>query len=163
MRPTSARILLSAITIGSLAASVLTSQLIFFLVALGAGVLLGMSLSTSRRPLTHAIDRFQNHAVEVRLWGAPPPDLSGATLVLTSVNALGAGAHVFFNVRGGVPMHLKVAQPQDPSLAPNCVVIGSAKYVQWNGKRLPRVGSAPAVAIALSEASLRIRQGSSDG
>jgi len=162
MRPTPARILLSAITIGSLAAGVVTSQLIFFLVALGAGILLGTSLSTRRRPLTHAIDRFRNHAVEVRLWGAPPPDLSGATLVLTSVNALGAGAHVFFSVQGGGPMHLKVAQPRDPSLAPDCVVIGSAKYVQWNGKRLARVGSAPAVAIEPSEASARIRQGSSD-
>src|SRR2546425_8781855 len=125
MRPTPARILLSAITIGSLAAGLLTSQLIFYLVALGAGILLRASLSTSRRPLTHAIDRFRNQAVEVRLWGAPPPDLSGTTLVLTSVNALGAGAHVFFNVRGGDRMHLKVAQPQDPTLAPACVVIGS--------------------------------------
>jgi hypothetical protein len=163
MRPTPARILLSALTIGALAAGVLTSKLIFFSVALGALILLGTSLSTSRRPLTHAIDGFRNHVVEVRLWGALPPDLSGATLVLTSVNALGAGAHVFFNVEGGGPMHLKVAQPQDPSLAPDCVVIGSAKYVQWNGKRLPRVGSAPAVAIALSEASLRVRRGGSDG
>ena len=149
MRPALARILLSAIAIGSVAAGVLTSKLIFYLVALGAGILLGTSLSTSRRPLTHAIERFRNHAVEVRLWGVPPPDLSGTTLVLASVNALGAGAHVFFNVRGGGTMHLKVAQPQDTSLAPDCVVIGSAKYVQWNGKTLPRPGSGPAVAIAL--------------
>lgn len=91
MRPTPARVLLSAVSIGALAAGVLTSQLIFFLVASGAGVLLATSLSTSRRPLTHALDRFRNHAVDVRLWGAPPPDLPGPTLVLTSVNALGAG------------------------------------------------------------------------
>jgi len=148
---------LSAISIGALAAGVFTSQLIFFVVALGAGVLLGTSLSTSRRSLTHAIERFQNHAVEVRLWGAPPPDLSGATLVLTSVNALGAGAHVFFGDQAGGRVHLKVAQPQDPSLAPDRVVIGSARYVQWNGKRLSRVDSAPAVSIALSEASARER------
>jgi len=156
MRSTPARILLSAVTIGALAAGVLTSQLIFLLVALGACVLLGTSLSTSRRPLTHAIDHFRNHAVEVRLWGAPPPGLSGATLVLTSVNPLGVGAHVFFNVQGGGSMHLKVAQPQDPRIAPSCVIIGSAKYVQLNGKRLPHVGSAPAVAITLSEASVGV-------
>ena len=156
MHSTPARILLSSITIGALAAGVLTSQLIFPLVALGAGILLGTSLSTSRRPLTHAIDHFRNRAVEVRLWGAPPPDLSGATLVLTSVNALGAGAHLFFSVQGGGSVHLKVAQPRDASLAPKCVIIGSARYVQWNGKRLPHVGSAPAVAIALSEASVRV-------
>jgi hypothetical protein len=156
MRPTPTRILLSGIAIASLAAAFLTSHLIFFLVALGAGMLLGTSLSTSRRLLTHAIDRFRNHAVEIRIWGAPPPDLSGATLVLMSVNVLGAGAHLFFTVQGDGRMHLKVAQPQDPSLAPDCVIIGSAKYVQWNGKRLPQVGSAPAVAIALSEASVRV-------
>ena len=155
MRPTPARILLSAIAAGSLAAGVLTSQHIFFVVALGAGTLLGTSLSTSRRPLTHAINRFRNQTVEVRLWGAPPPGLSGARLVLTSVNAIGAGAHVFFNVQGGGSMHLKVAQPQDPRSAPDRVVIGSARYVQWNGKRLPHGGSAPAVAIALSEATVR--------
>jgi hypothetical protein len=146
---------LSAIAIGAVVAGVLTSQLIFFLVALGAGVLLGTSLSTSRRPLTHALDRFRNQAVEVRLWGAPPPDLPGATLVVTSVNALGAGVHVFFNGHGKGAMHLKVAQPQDPSLASESVVIGSARYVQWNGKRLPREGTAPAVVIARSEAPIR--------
>ena len=149
MRPAPARILLSAIAIGSFATGILTSQLIFFLVALGAAVLLGTSLGTSRRPLTHAIGRFRNHTVEVRLWGAPPPGLGGTGLVLTSVNAVGAGAHVYFNARGGGPMHLKVAQPRDSDLSPDCVVIGSAKYVQWNGKRLPSVASAPAVAITL--------------
>jgi hypothetical protein len=93
--------------------------------------------------------------VEVRLWGAPPPELSGATFILESVNALGAGAHIFFNVEGVGSMHLKVAQPQDPHLTADSVVIGSARYVQWNGKRLPRIGSAPAVVIALADASVR--------
>ena len=148
MRPIPARLLLSAVTIGALAAFAFTSQLIFLLVALGAVVLLATSLSTSRRPLTRAIDRFRNHPVDVRLWGAPPPDLSGATLVLTSVNALGAGAHLFFNVPGGGPMHLKVAQPRNHSLASDRVVVGSARYVQWSGKRLIPAAGAPAVVIA---------------
>src|SRR5450755_2637680 len=154
MRPTPARVLLSVITIGALATGALTALPIFFVVALGAGVLLGTSLSTSRRPLTHALERFRDRAVEVRLWGAPPPNLSGPTLVLTAVNSIGAGAHVFFKLHGSRPMHLKVAQPRDPSLTVDSVVIGSARYVQWNGKRLPRVGSAPAVAIALCEAPM---------
>jgi hypothetical protein len=147
---------LSAIVVGSLAAGVLTSQAVFFVVALGAGVLLGTSLSTSRRPLTRAINRFRSQRVDVRFWGDPPPDLSGATLVLTSVNALGAGVHVFFNVPGGGAVHLKVAQPQDPSLAADSVVIGSARYVQWNGKRLPQGSNGPAVAIALSARSNQV-------
>lgn len=154
MRPGPARLLLSAIMIGALTAGVLTSQLIFFVVALGAGVLLATSLSTSRRPLTHALERFRNQAVEVRLWGVSPPDLLGAKLVITSVNALGAGLHVFFNVQGDGPRHLKVAQPQDPGLASDSVIIGSARYVQWNGKRVAREGSAPAVVIALPRSAL---------
>lgn len=122
----------------------------FFVVTLGAAVLLGTSLGTSRRPLTHALEGFRNRVVEVRLWGAPPPDLPGATLILRSVNALGAGAHVFFDAQGSGSTHLKIAQPQDTRLAQDNVVIGSARYVQWNGKRLPPVGGAPAVAIAVS-------------
>lgn len=149
MRPTPARILLSFITVGTLAAGALTSQPVFFVVAFGAGILLGTSLSTNRRPLTRALESFGNHAVEVRLWGAPPPEVFGTTLVVKEVNALGAGTHVFFVAQGGASRHLKVAQPQDSRLAVDSVVIGSARYVQWNGKRLPRVGSAPAVSIVL--------------
>jgi len=151
MRPTLARVLLATLVVSALAAGILTSRVMFFVAALGAGALLGTSLSTSRRPLTRALDGFRDHAVEVRLWGARPPDLSDATLVVTSVNALGAGAHVFFRRHDGGSLHLKVAQPEDHRLGPSRVVVGSARYVQWNGKRLPRAGSAPAVVITLSE------------
>jgi hypothetical protein len=151
MRPTPARILLAALVVGALAAGVLTSKVIFFVVALGAAALLGTSLSTSRQPLTRAIGSLRDHAVEVRLWGAPPPGLSGATVVVTSVNALGAGFHVFFRGSIGGSLHLKVAQPRDHTLAPGRVVVGSARYVQWNGKKLSRAESAPAVVISLSE------------
>jgi hypothetical protein len=151
---------LSVISLGALAAGVLTSQLIFFVVALGAAILLGTSLSTRRRPLTHSLEALQDQAVEIRLWGAAPPDLPGATLFLTSVNALGAGVHLFFKSQGGGSMHLKVAQPKDPSLGSDRIVIGSARYVQWNGKRLPREGSEPAMVITLSEVAVRRGPGS---
>ena len=153
MPPVPARALLSAIGISALVAGVITSLPIFFVVALGAGVLLGTSLSTSRRPLTRALEGFRNQVVYVRLWGAPPPSDSGVTLVLSSVNVLGAGVHVFCHSSGGGSVHLKVAQPKEPTVASNCVLIRSAKYVQWNGTRLPRVANAPAVTIALSEPS----------
>jgi hypothetical protein len=151
MRPIPSRVLLASLCIGALSAGLWTSQFIFFVVAFGSGVLLGTTLSTSHRPVTYALQAFRNHAVAVRLWGAPPPDISDATLVLASVNALGAGVHVHFNVRGGGAMHLKIAQPKDPRLAAHSVVLGSARYVQWNGKRLSRVSGAPAVTITLSE------------
>jgi hypothetical protein len=162
MRPTAARVLLSVIAIVALAAAVVTAKYIFVVLAVGACVLLVTSLRTSRRPLTQALLTFRNQAVDVRLWGVPVPPAapSGSSLILASVNALGAGTHVFFNIDGGVSMHLKVAQPKDPTLALGAVIIGSARYVQWNGKKMPRVGSAPAVFIALSAGSVREPPGS---
>ena len=154
MRPIPARILLAALGVSALAAGILTSNVIFFVAALGAGALLGTSLGTSRRPLTRALDAFRDHGVEVRLWGVPPPDVSGATLVVTAVDVLGAGVHVFFRAHDGRSFHLKMAQPQNHSLASDRVIVGSARYVQWSGKRLARAGSAPAVVIALSETAL---------
>ena len=156
MRPTPARVLLSVIAVVALAVAVVTAKYIFLVLVLGACVLLVTSLRTSRRPLTQALLTFRNQTVDVRLWGVPVPPAapSGSSLILASVNALGAGTHVFFNVDGGRSMHLKVAQPKDPMLAPGAVIIGSARYVQWNGKKVPRVGSAPAVFIGLSDRSL---------
>lgn len=159
MRPTPARVLLSSLVIGALTAGVLASQLIFYLLALMAGFLLATSLSTTRNPLTQALHRFRGFAVEVRVWGALPPLPSGATLVLTSVDRLGAGAHLFFQVSGAGSIHLKVAQPRNAQLAPTTVVVGSAKYVQWNGKKLPVFCGTPALSVALCEASVRERPG----
>lgn len=158
MRPIPSRVLLSVITISAFAAGALSPKFIFFVLALGSGALLATSLYTSRRPLTRALLRFKDHPVEVRLCGAPRPGPSGA-LVLTAVNALGAGVHVFFSVAGGASIHLKVAQPRDPTVGSDTIVIGAAKYVQWNGKKISGVGTAPAVLIALSDAPVRERPG----
>jgi hypothetical protein len=145
MRPLPARLLLSAIAVGALIAGVLYPRAIFFVVAVGAVVLLATSLLTSRRPLTRALQTFQGRVVDVRLWGAPPPG-SSSRLTVTAVNALGAGFHVFF-----ASVHLKVAQPNDARIEAGSVVIGSARYVQWNGRKVPPVGGAPAFSITLTE------------
>jgi hypothetical protein len=139
------------ITVGlaAIAAAVLTSQFIFVVVALGAGVLLGTSLYTSRRPLTQALEHFRHQAVDVRVWGATLSGVVDGTLVVSSVNALGAGVHVFFDGPGGAT-HLKIAQPKDATFSTARVAIGSARYVQWNSTRLPSGNSAPALVIALS-------------
>ena len=151
MRPFPARLLLSALTVGAFAAGALYSKPVFFLVGFGAAVLLTTSFLTSRRPLTRALQQFQNRTVEVRLWGAPPPGPPSA-LVLAAVNALGAGIHVFCSMEGGgASMHLKIAQPQNPTLGPTTVIVEAAKYVQWNGRKIPRVDGAPAVSIAVVE------------
>jgi hypothetical protein len=155
MRPTPARLLLAALVISALTAAALTSQLIFYLVALMAGFLLATSLSTTLIPLTRALNRFRGCAVEVRVWGAMPPLPPGTTLVLTSVNVLGPGFHVFFQASGGGSIHLKVAQPTNAQIAPNAVVVGSARYVQWGGKKLPAIGGMPAVSVSLSNAAVK--------
>ena len=150
MRPLPARLLLASTSIAAIAAGFVTSRFIFFGVALVAAMLLVTTLLTSRRPLTRALEGFRNEAVEIQFWGAAPTGLPSGSLVVTSVNALGAGVHVFFDAPGGVRMHLKVAQPKDPAIAPGSVTIGSARYVQWNGKTQRGGPGAPAVVIALA-------------
>ncbi len=160
MRPIPSRIVLSTLVAGAVIVGVLTSQLIFYVVALMAGFLLATSLTTSRIPVTRALLRFRNCPVEVRVWGAPPPLVSGAPLVLTSANVLGPGFHVFFRASGGASMHLKVAQPSGIQIAPEAVVVTSARYVQWQMNKLPAMRGAPAVSIALTNATSRERPGS---
>ncbi len=107
-----------------------------------------MSLIASRRPLIQALQNFEKCQVEVRIWGAPYPPIPFGALVLTSVNALGAGIHIFFSIDGDASMHLKVAQPGDSTITPNTVVISTARYIQWNGKKISQVGNAPALFLA---------------
>jgi hypothetical protein len=115
------------IILGSVAAGLLTSKFIFIVLTLGSGSLLAMSLIASRRPLIQALQNFEKCQVEVRIWGAPYPPIPFGALVLTSVNALGAGIHIFFSIDGDASMHLKVAQPGDSTIAPNTVVISTAR------------------------------------
>lgn len=114
-----------------------------------ASALLATSLTTGRQPITRALQRYQDHAVDVRLWGAPPPG-SPSRLTITAVNTLGAGAHVFFASSDGASMHLKIAQPKDPHVESEAVMIRSARYVQWNGQRIAPTEGTPAVSITLT-------------
>jgi len=153
MRPLPARLLFIALSAAALILGVLTRQVIFFVVAVMALLLLGTSLSTARVPLTRALGRFAGQAVDVRLWGAPPPGSAGA-LVVESVNLLSVGVHVFFKTTSGQVMHLKIAQPSGATLADGHVVIATAKYVQWNGAKIKSQPGAPAISIAPAPGNL---------
>lgn len=153
MRPTTARILFSLLAASAMVLGLVTGQTFFFLLVPLPLFLLATSLTTSRLPLTRALGGFRNHVVEVRLWGAQPPDTPGTTLILTSVNVISVGIHLFFTASDGFTMHLKVAQPRDARLAPNHVIIGAAKYVQWNSTKLKPSDTFPAVSIALAGSS----------
>lgn len=150
MRPVPARILFSLLAASAVVAGIVTGQTLFFVLVPLPLLFLATSLATSRLPLTRALSAFRNQAVEVRLWGAQAPDTLGTTLVLTSVNVIGVGIHLFFAASDGFTIHLKVAQPRDATFAPDHVIIRAARYVQWNATKLPPSGTVAAVSIALA-------------
>ena len=127
----------------------LTRNVVFFIVAAMAVFFLATSLATSRMPLTRTLRGFEGQAVDVLLWGGPPPNLLGQPLILESVNVISVGVHVFFTSPSGQLLHLKVAQPGRPTLLPGRVTIPSARYVQWNAMKLKTVVDVPAVSISV--------------
>jgi hypothetical protein len=150
MRPIPSRILFSVLGVSAVALGVILGQKIFFFLAPLPLLLLASSLATSRRPLTRALGRFRDHAVEVRLWGAAPPNTAGTTLILSSVNVISVGTHVFFTASDGSSAHLKIAQPRDAKIESDRVTVTTARYVQWNTTKLQRNDTAAAVSIALA-------------
>ena len=152
MRPATARILFSLLAASAVVLGVVTGQTIFFVLLPLPLFLLATSLTTSRLPLTRALVGFRDHVVELRLWGELPPETHG-TLILTSVNVISVGLHLFFTASDGSTMHLKVAQPRDARLAPDHVTIGAARYVQWNATKLKPSDNSDAVSIALAGSS----------
>jgi hypothetical protein len=148
MRPVPARVLFSFLAAIALTVGALTGKAVFFVVAAGAVAFLATSLATSRVPLTRRLAGFRGQTVDILLWGAPPAQAS-AGLVLTSVNIISVGVHVFFKAPSGSVLHLKVAQPKRPILAPDRVVIGTARYVQWDVAKIEPVAGTSAVCISL--------------
>ncbi len=155
MRPTSSRVLLTVLAAAGLTAGFITSRFVFFMVGILSAFLLATSLAGAFHPLTKALLGFRGRAVDVTLWGAPPPVPPGTDLVITSNNVLSAGLHIFFESSEKRSIHLKVAQPRNPDIRSEAISIGSAKYVQWEGRRLARVAGATAVSIALRPESVR--------
>jgi hypothetical protein len=153
MRSTTLRVAAVAVALGSLTASALTSHSIFLIPAIAALLFLGTTYSEAGR-LAEPLREFLHHTAEVRVWGAPLPVHSGAKVTVTSVKALGAGLHLFLRVGpSGASTHLKVAQPGRAQFAPHRLTIESAAYVQWAGKRLPRIEGAAALIISLEPSS----------
>ncbi len=149
MRSTSSRVLLAILSAAGLAAGIITSRFVFVMVGIVSAFLLTTSLVGPFHPLTKALLGFRGRAVDVTLWGAPPPVPPGTELVITSVNVLSVGLHVFFEAGGQGSVHLKVAQPRNPEIHPGAISIASAKYVQWESREIPPAAGATAVSIAL--------------
>jgi hypothetical protein len=76
----------------------------------------------------------------VEIYGMKLP----GPLRVESVTALGAGLLVHLTPPGGKRTLLKIAQPSPARAEGPRIVISSARYVQWAGRRLPEAGQAPA-------------------
>jgi hypothetical protein len=151
MRSTTLRVLVAVVAAVAFAAGVLTSQFSFVVLGMVAVLLLASSFSQAGR-LTGPLQRFCHQAVAVRVWGASLPVPNGAAMTIASVRSLGAGLHIYLQLgTNGSLTHLKVAQPQRVLLEPGALIIESASYVQWSGKRLPRAIGSPALSITLEE------------
>ncbi len=150
MRSSTLRVAAAAVALSGFTAYVFTSHFLFFVPAVFALLLLATSFGEASR-LAEGIQGFVHHAAEVRVWGAALPVPDHSTITVTSVKALSAGLHLFLQVSpSGSSTHLKVAQPSRALVLPQQLIIESAAYVQWAGKRLPRVAGAPAVTVSLN-------------
>lgn len=118
----------------------------FIAVAFICLMLLATSLSDAGH-LSNALRPFRNRPVEIRVWGEPLPGQS-EPCEIESIRAIGPGLH-FFVKRDGRVAHLKIAQPRGSRVDESAAEIGEAKYVQWEGRNLPRAADAPAVTVAV--------------
>jgi hypothetical protein len=144
----------AAVAIGGLSASAFTSLFVFLVPAVVALLFLATSFSEAAR-LAETLQAFLRRTAEVRAWGVALRVPSGATLTITSVKSFGAGLHVFLQVSShGSTTHLKVAQPSRAQVFPQRLIIESAAYVQWAGRRLRPVTGAPALTIVVEPSHL---------
>jgi len=135
--------------VSGFSAYVFTSHFFFLVPVFLALLLLATSFSEAGR-LAADIQGFVHHSAEARVWGAALPVPDHSTITVKSVKALSAGLHLFLQVSpSGSSTHLKVAQPSRALVLPQQLTIESAAYVQWAGKRLPRVAGAPALTASL--------------
>ena len=118
------------------------------LVAILLAVMIGLFplatvLSAAGR-LVRPLRAFLRQPVEIRVWG----ELRGSGQI-DSVKAIGAGLHLYVTGTDGEVVHLKVAQPRAAQITESAAEIHEAAYVQWTGRKLPKIAGQPAVAIVI--------------
>ncbi len=86
--------------------------------------------------------------LEVKAWGSGLPGYDGGAFRFHRTLAVGAGLHFYLLPQGSdKPLHLKVAQPKAVVLSEEGVEIGTAKYVQWCGKKVKRAQGEKALVL----------------
>jgi xanthosine utilization system XapX-like protein len=94
-------------------------------------------------------------SVEAKAWGSGLPGFEGAAFRLHRTAAFGAGLHLYFLPEDSdTRLHLKVAQPRAVVQSEHGVEIGTAKYVQWCGKKVKRVQGEKALVLLLTATPL---------
>ena len=97
--------------------------------------------------LARPLRALRGRAVDVRVWGSSLPG-GGESFRLESVRPFGAGLLLWLRpMDGGSRTLLKVAQPGAAHHHERGLEILEAAYVQWDGRRVPRVEGTPAVML----------------
>ena len=110
--------------------------------------LAGASLFVKTSKLAESLRPLVGKSVLVQVWGAELPGQPGLEFTVHAVRALGPGLHLYLRPPDGRPTNLKVAQPRDASVSDHGMEIRDAKYVQWRGRKIPKVPGAKALALS---------------
>jgi hypothetical protein len=90
--------------------------------------------------------------VRVLAWGVELPGVAGASFNLDKVLAIGPGLHFYLRLLPhGSSVHMKIAQPSEATLDDRHIEIHGAKYVQWGGRKIPKMEGQPALVLNFTE------------
>jgi hypothetical protein len=114
------------------------------MLAFSAIVLLLASRFSRSGTLARRAAAWRGRPVRIQVWGATPAALDVEQPRLANTWGLGAGLH--FHIEGALPrkIHIKVAQPRNCVIVGDRLVIQDAKYVQVQGRNMPRTAGTPA-------------------
>lgn len=85
-------------------------------------------------------------------WGAELPGVAGTRFNLDRVLAIGPGLHMYLRLLPhGSSVHMKIAQPRGATLDDRHIEIQGAKYVQWAGRKIPKMEGQPALVLSFTE------------
>lgn len=101
--------------------------------------LVGASLFGKTNQFAQRLQPFVGKNVRVLAWEAELPGHSAATFTVHSVQAFGAGLHLYLRpLPQGPAIHLKIAQPRHATVDSAGVTIREVKYIEWAGRKVPR-------------------------
>ena len=143
------RIILGLVIVASGGAAFATRNLAFAVVLVVTALLLATGFGRSGT-ISGRAEVWRGRSVRIQVWNATPSAHEAEPLRLANTWALGAGLH--FYIEGALPgrIHIKVAQPHHFEIVGDRLVIHDAKYVQVQGRNMPRTDGTPAFTMEVS-------------